>query len=288
MELSEMVSEARSILHELEDGADELTAKFGTESSDRDCASLWALWNACRIYDDDVVALCSAGRYWSALAILRALIDGTAKFSYLLSSLDRKERERRFSCFCEYEREKDVGSIEQPAKKLVEDGEYGDGDRAEFAKGHLIKQIDAEKTPCGLGKRNRDASNELSYKSITGKIAEEFPIWKMFKTHMDDRRARANGFSHLNYLACEDIVRTELGKIENPAQDVEACMAIHLTEVCVLKRIRSEALLHAVGISDRRYCEIMKRHKHFWSACTALADDKVDQVVAKSAMEDDK
>ena len=40
MELSEMVSEARSILHELEDGADELTAKFGTESSDRDCASV--------------------------------------------------------------------------------------------------------------------------------------------------------------------------------------------------------------------------------------------------------
>lgn len=285
MKLSELVTETRNLLMELEDGVDELF-KFGAkELSDRDYANLWALWNSCRIYEDDIVALCYSNRYWSVIVLLRSLFDGTAKFAYLLSSLDKRERERRFDCYCEYAREKDMGSIEQSSVRMLKDGEYGTGERAAFVKNHMIRQIESEKTPSGCGARNRLASDELSYKKITNKLAEEFSVWKMFQAHIDNLRARANGFSHLNSLACEDIMRTELSRIKNSCQDFEAIMSPHLTEVCVLKRIRSEAMLRAFGKSDTRYCEIMRRHKFFWRCCSQLADEKVENMLARSYME---
>ena len=279
MELSELVGEARSILVVLEDGVDALIRKFANELSDRDFTNLWALWNACRIYDDDVVALCGAGRYWSVIVLLRALVDGTAKFSYLLSSSDRKERERRFSCFCEYAREKDMGSLEQSSSRMLFDGEYGTGTRKQFVKNTIIKQIETEKSQSGSSNRNRTAANELEYRKITGKLEAEFPVWKMFKAQIDNQRARANGYSHLNSLACEDIARTTLRYIKNPWQDIEARMSTHLVDVCVLKRIRCEALLHANGKSDTRFCEVIKRHKCFCDSCVKSADDKVAEMM---------
>lgn len=279
MNLSELTAETRSILVELEDGVDELMKSFANESSDRDYANLWALWNACRIYDDDVVALCDAGRYWGVIVLLRALLDGTAKFSYLLASSDRKERDRRFTCFCEYAREKDVGSLEQSSYRMLLDGEYGTGTREQFVKNTIIRQIETEKTLSGSGDRNRAAANELEYRKITEKLEAEFPVWKMFKAHIDNQRARANGYSHLNSLACEDIARTTLRYIKNPWQDIEARMSTHLVDVCVLKRIRCEALLHANEKSDTRFCEVIKRHKCFCDSCVKFADDKVAEMM---------
>lgn len=282
MKLKEMVAETQSILLELDSEASELFCVAEKKLSDRDYSAIRSIWQACRIIDDDIVALSSAGRYWSGTILLRSIFDGTAKLSFLLSSKDISERDRRFDCYCEYSREKDIASLEQSSVHLLNDGEYGRGVREEYVRDTIIRQINEEKTQPGHGERNRTVANELTYKRITAKLLEEFPVWKFFKENVDNRYARANGYSHLNSWACEDIARTILNEVHKQSsdQDLEAKMSIHLVDVCVLKRVRCEAMLHAFGTSDERFCSVMKRHKQFLDFSVSLANSKVAEIMS--------
>lgn len=73
MKLKEMVAETQSILLELDSEASELFCVAEKKLSDRDYSAIRSIWQACRIIDDDIVALSSAGRYWSGTILLRSI-----------------------------------------------------------------------------------------------------------------------------------------------------------------------------------------------------------------------
>ncbi len=225
---------------------------------------LYAIDYYCKDVAASIGVLLRQRQFGCVHILLRTLINASAKFCYLMHK-DEETRNCRLRKYIELATKKDFASMEQPVRNLFKNGAYGTGEKLVFAKQEFLIPTMERKTKEGEGHEVKAATNDLDYWFLTKALSDEFWYWKEIGHSVDFDYAAANKHVHVNYTACEEIMRRYAriasgthGELEDTASGTHM-----LFEACVMARARSERIFDAMGGNPSEMRKILCKEHPF-------------------------
>ena len=204
-------------------------------------ASVGALYWCCGNTSQSICELAKLRQIWDMQILLRAVVNATAKFCYLLTP-DEAKRASRIKEYVDLATKGDHASMEQPLNEMFKIGAYGFGERLDFATREFKQKNDLLKTPDGEGWIVKDARNHLDYWNMSRVLKDEYWYWKEMYASFDFEYASANKIVHLNYTGCGEAMRRiyEMQTGAYSIDDDDATISRMLLSLCALYRARCE------------------------------------------------
>ena len=124
--MKEFIKSARQLISDYADAASPQLAQCGDFlQSHKRAQTATKLYVSSAMTTDSIIILIEHGLIWDAISLFRSLLEGTARFCYLLSTTTEEEEIKRFHEYEEVLSGKSMMSLEQPVAKMK--------------KGHLYK-----------------------------------------------------------------------------------------------------------------------------------------------------
>lgn len=206
------------------------------------------LHHCCSESSQSAITLIKSGNsIFDAIVLLRKIIDGTAKFCYLLSPKDREEKLARAERYNSVAK-KDYRSFEQPVRQLFKEWLNSKDSNAQKFASDLIVDIQ-ERGASDFGVDiSRAAAEEFSYRKLSHKLSCENVFWHSIVKELDLAYALSNPFVHMNAMSAS-VVFDYIFKQEDDAHraSIHAMACDFLRIICELAQVRVLTLAECFG-----------------------------------------
>lgn len=268
MKSSELISEALKLIGRFEVINEPALSKLEKElPEDLYCTCAAINW-CCGSTTRSTFGLLESSSVWDATILLRTVINATAKFCYLLCGQSEKDRADRLEEYVSSATVKEYGSMYPRICAMMKQGLFGSN--AKFVSEKILEPLTAEKlgqfTPIEKKKSVDDAYAHLQYLDLSAKLESELPYWRQVRVAIDFDYSAANTFVHLNHIGTATIIKWLALSSEEKENSTEAQIAHVAFMLCVLQRVRSEAIFKLSQIDPNEMRKIMAEGSLFIKA----------------------
>lgn len=217
---------------------------------------------------DSIFLLLGANRPWDASILLRSVIEGSAKFCYMLTAPSLEEEERRLNEFMYVLSKKELGSLEQPVARLLH-GVCGRGD-IRTCVGELKRIIDEQKVQSGESRQLAEISKKWKFWEVARVLRKECWIWSRMGDLWEYRYAMSNDLVHKTDSGCGEMVERADRNPEYRDVSDKAHDASLLLDACMLWYLRYSVLAKRVNGTEIRLDEVFMAHKPLFDTISEM------------------
>ena len=216
---------------------------------------------------DSIIILIEHGLIWDAISLFRSLLEGTARFCYLLSTTTEEEEIKRFHEYEEVLSGKSMMSLEQPVAKMK--------------KGHLYKhdktdayldriEVNVKEIAQEISGEAAEVKRKWNFFNLSHALRTECPEWAVMADQWELRYATANFAIHKDgVIVGADI--THWTKEPSPDNPLVKVWAPSLLSFCVgLVRDRLVVLMRKFDLDCSVLRDVMKRNLDFAKLATDM------------------
>lgn len=217
---------------------------------------------------DSIFLLLGANRPWDASILLRSVIEGSAKFCYMLTAPSLEEEERRMNEYMYVLSKKELGSLEQPVARFLH-GACGRGN-ARARVEELKRVIDEGKVQSGESRPLAEINQKWKFWEVARVLRKECGIWSRMGDLWEYRYAMSNDLVHKTDSGCGEMVeRADRQPDYRDASD-KAHAASLLFDTCMLWYLRYSVLAERINGTELRLDEVFFAHKPLFDAIAEL------------------
>ena len=216
---------------------------------------------------DSIIILIEHGLIWDAISLFRSLLEGTARFCYLLSTTTEEEEIKRFHEYEEVLSGKSMMSLEQPVAKMKK-GHLYKHDKTDAYLDRIevnVKEIDQE-----ISGEAAEVKRKWNFFNLSHALRTECPEWAVMADQWELRYATANFAIHKDgVIVGADI--THWTKEPSPDNPLVKVWAPSLLSFCVgLVRDRLVVLMRKFDLDCSVLRDVMKRNLDFAKLATDM------------------
>lgn len=224
---------------------------------------------------DSIIILIEHGLIWDAISLFRSLLEGTARFCYLLSTTTEEEEIKRFHEYEEVLSGKSMMSLEQPVAKMKKGHLYKHDktdaylDRIEVNVKEIAQEISAEAA---------EVKRKWSFFNLSQALRSGCPEWAAMADQWELRYATANFAIHKDgVIVGADI--THWTREPSPDNPLVKVWAPSLLSFCVgLVRDRLVVLMRKFDLDCSGLIDVMKRNNDFAELATQMELEAREQL----------
>ncbi len=266
--VKDLIKSARQLISDYADAASpQLSQCAGFLQSNKRAQTATKLYMSSAMTTDSIIILIEHGLIWDAISLFRSLLEGAARFFYLLSAPTEVEEIKRFHEFEEVLSDKAMMSLEQPVGKMK--------------KGHLYKHdktdayldridVNVKKVAQEISKEAVEVKGKWRFGNLSPALRSECPEWAVMADQWDLRYATANFAIHKDgVIVGPDI--THWMKAPSPDNPLVRVWAPSLLSFCVgLVRDRLVVLMRKFDLDCSVLRDVMKRNLDFAKLATDM------------------
>ena len=266
-EMKEFIKTARQLISDYADAASpQLSQCAGFLQSNTRAQTATKLYMSSAMTTDSIIILIEHGLIWDAISLFRLLLEGSARFCYLLSTTTEEEEIKRFHEFEEVLSDKSMMSLGQRVANMKKGHLYKHDktdaylDRIEVNVKEIAQEISAEAA---------EVKRKWSFLNLSAALRSECPEWAVMADQWELRYATANFAIHKDgVIVGADI--THWTREPSPDNPLVKVWAPSLLSFCVgLVRDRLVVLMRKFDLDCSVLRDVMKRNLDF----TKLATD---------------
>ncbi len=267
-EIKELLKSARQLISDYADASSrQLSQCAGFLQSNKRAQTATKLYISSAMTTDSIIILIEHGLIWDAISLFRSLLEGTARFCYLLSTTTEEEEIKRFHEYEEVLSGKSMMSLEQPVAKMK--------------KGHLYKhdktdayldriEVNVKEIAQEISGEAAEVKRKWNFFNLSHALRTECPEWAVMADQWELRYATANFAIHKDgVIVGADI--THWTKEPSPDNPLVKVWAPSLLSFCVgLVRDRLVVLMRKFDLDCSVLRDVMKRNLDFAKLATDM------------------
>ena len=237
-----------------------------------------AMMMSINLTSDSLLILVEKGRVWDATILLRSVIEGTAKFCYLLTAPSLDEEENRIREFREIFPKKEMGALEQCVTAMKRSGFYhGDSDEGDVSVDPLHKVIHEIKTQEGESLKNREINVKWKFQNLSKALRNECPVWSGLADLWEYRYSMSNALVHKTDSGCGEIAeRADRNSDYRRISDLAHASSLLLGN-CMLFYTRFSVLSNRIAGNDKTLAGVIVRNR-----CLFEAAENIEQMFVEA------
>ena len=267
-EINELIMSARQLISDYSDVSYPQLAQHGFFlQTNKRAQTATKLYVSSAMTTDSIIILIEHGLIWDAISLFRSLLEGSARFFYLLSTPTEEEEIKRFYEFEEVLSDKSMMSLEQRV--------------ANFKKGHLYKHDKADAYLDRIDESVKEIAHEISgeaaevkrkwnFFNLSHALRSECPEWANMADQWEFRYATSNFAIHKDGLIVGPGITHWM---QEPSTDnlLVRLWAPSLLSFCVLLvRDRLTMLMQKFDLDCRVLLDVMQRNRDFADLATQV------------------
>ncbi len=267
-DIKDLIKSARQLISDYSKVASpQLAQCAGFLQSNKRAQTATKLYMSSAMTTDSIIILIEHGLIWDAISLFRSLLEGSARFCYLLSTTTEEEEIKRFHEFEEVLSDKSMMSLEQRV--------------ANMKKGHLYKhdktdayldriEVNVKEIAQEISAAAAEVKRKWSFFNLSAALRSECPEWAVMADQWELRYATANFAIHKDgVLVGPDITHwMQESSSDNPLVRV---WAPSLLSFCVgLVRDRLVVLMRKFDLDCSVLRDVMKRNLDFAKLATDM------------------
>ena len=267
-EIKDLVKSARQLISDYAEVSYPQLAQCGEFlQSHKRAQTATKLYVSSAMTTDSIIILIEHGLIWDAISLFRSLLEGSARFFYLLSTPTEEEEIKRFYEFEEVLPEKSMMSLEQPVAKMK--------------KGHLYKHdktdtyldridVNVKEIVQGISDEAAKVKGRWGFLNLSHVLRSECPEWAVMADQWEFRYATSNFAIHKDGLIVGPDI-THWMKEPSPDNPLVRVWAPSLLSFCVLLvRDRLTMLMRKFNLDCEVLTDVMKRNLDFAKLATDM------------------
>ncbi len=267
-EMKEFIKSARQLISDYADAASsQLSQCAGFLQSNKRAQTATKLYISSAMTTDSIIILIEHGLIWDAISLFRSLLEGSARFFYLLSTPTEEEEIKRFYEFEEVLSDKSMMSLEQRV--------------ANMKKGHLYKHdktdtyldridVNVKEIAQGISNEAAEVKRKWNFFNLSHVLRSECPEWANMADQWEFRYATSNFAIHKDGLIVGPNI-THWMKEPSPDNPLVRVWAPSLLSFCVgLVRDRLVVLMRKFDLDCGVLHDVMKRNLDFAKLATDM------------------
>lgn len=266
--MKEFIKSARQLISDYADAASPQLAQCGDFlQSHKRAQTATKLYVSSAMTTDSIIILIEHGLIWDAISLFRSLLEGSARYFYLLSTTTEEEEIKRFHEFEEVLSDKSMMSLEQRV--------------ANMKKGHLYKhdktdayldrlEVNVKEIAQEISDEAAEVKRKWSFFNLSAALRSECPEWAVMADQWELRYATANFAIHKDgVIVGADI--THWTREPSPDNPLVKVWAPSLLSFCVgLVRDRLVVLMRKFDLDRSVLIDVMKRNHDFAKLTTDM------------------
>ena len=266
--MKEFIKLARQLISDYADAASpQLAQCAGFLQSNKRAQTATKLYMSSAMTTDSIIILIEHGLIWDAISLFRSLLEGSARFCYLLSTTTEEEEIKRFHEFEEVLSDKSMMSLEQRVANMKNGHLYKHDktdaylDRIEGNVKEIAQEISADAA---------EVKGKWSFLNLSAALRSECPEWAVMADQWDLRYATSNFAIHKDgVIVGPDI--THWMQEPSPDNPLVRVWAPSLLCFCVgLVRDRLVVLMRKFDLDCGVLRDVMKRNLDFAKLATEM------------------
>ena len=227
---------------------------------------------------DSLLILVEKNRVWDATILLRSVIEGTAKFCYLLTAPSPDEEEARIEEFQEILPQKEMGALEQCVAAMKQSGFYhGSSVKGDVCIDPLAKVINETKTKEGEGSKNKEINKKWRFQELSKVLRNECHVWSGMADLWEYRYSMSNALVHKTDSGCGEISeRADRNPEYRRISDLAHASSLLLAN-CMLFYTRFSILSNRIAGKDKTLASVIARN-----ICLFEAAESVEQMFVEA------
>ena len=267
-DIKDLIKSARQLISDYADAASpQLSQCAGFLQSNKRAQTATKLYMSSAMTTNSIIILIEHGLIWDAISLSRSLLEGSARFCYLLSTTTEEEEIKRFHEFEEVLSDKSMMSLEQRVANMKKGHLYKHDktdaylDRIEVNVKEIAQEINAEAA---------EVKRKWSFFNLSAALRSECPEWAVMADQWEFRYATANFAIHKDgVIVGPDI--THWMKEPSPDNPLVRVWAPSLLCFCVgLVRDRLVVLMRKFDLDCGVLRDVMKRNLDFAKLATDM------------------
>ena len=267
-EIRELIKSARQLISDYADVSYPQLAQCGEFlQSDKRAQTATKLYVSSAMTTDSVIILIEHGLIWDAISLFRSLLEGSARFFYLLSTPTEEEEIKRFYEFEEVLSDKSMMSLEQRV--------------ANMKKGHLYKHdktdtyldridVNVKEIAQGISNEAAEVKRKWNFFNLSHVLRSECPEWANMADQWEFRYATSNFAIHKDGLIVGPNI-THWMKEPSPDNPLVRVWAPSLLSFCVgLVCDRLMVLMRKFDLDCEVLTDVMRRNLDFAKLATDM------------------
>lgn len=267
-DIKDLIKSARQLISDYSDVASpQLALCAGFLQSNKRAQTATKLYLSSAMTTDSIIILIEHGLIWDAISLFRSLLEGSARFLYLLSTTTEEEEIKRFHEFEEVLSDKSMMSLEQRV--------------ANMKKGHLYKhdktdayldriEVNVKEIAKEISDEAAEVKRKWNFLNLSQTLRSECPEWADMADQWELRYATSNFAIHKDgVIVGPDI--THWTREPSPDNPLVKVWAPSLLSFCVgLVRDRLVVLMRKFDLDCRVLRDVMKRNLDFAKLATDM------------------
>lgn len=267
-DIKDLIKSARQLISDYAEASSPQLSQCGDFlQSHKRAQTATKLYISSAMTTDSIIILIEHGLIWDAISLFRSLLEGTARFCYLLSTTTEEEETKRFHEYEEVLSGKSMMSLEQPVAKMK--------------KGHLYKhdktdayldriEVNVKEIAQEISGEAAEVKRKWDFFNLSHALRTECPEWAVMADQWELRYATANFAIHKDgVIVGADI--THWTKEPSPDNPLVKVWAPSLLSFCVgLVRDRLVVLMRKFDLDCSVLRDVMKRNLDFAKLATDM------------------
>lgn len=270
-EILEFIKSARQLMSDYVDASSpQLSQCAGFLQSSKRAQIAKKLYVSSAMTTDSIIILIEHGLIWDAISLFRSLLEGSARFCYLLSTTTEEEEIKCFHEFEEVLSYKSMMSLEQRVSNMK--------------KGHLYKhdktnayldriEANVKGIAHGISNEAAEIKKKWNFFNLSSVLRSECPEWAVMADQWEFRYATSNFAIHKDgVIVGPDI--THWMKETSPDNPLVRVWAPSLLSFCVgIVRDRLVALMRKFDLDCTVLRDMMKQNIDFANLATKMESE---------------
>ena len=214
---------------------------------------------------DSLLILVEKNRVWDATILLRSVIEGTAKFCYLLTAPSLDEEEARIEEFQEILPQKEMGALEQCVAAMKKSVFYCDNSlKGNVCFDSLANVINETKTKEGDSAKNKEINKKWRFQELSKVLRNECHVWSGLADLWEYRYSMSNALVHKTDSGCGEISeRADRNPEYRRISDIAHASSLLLAN-CMLFYTRFSILSNRITGKDVTIAGVITKNQRFF------------------------
>ena len=211
---------------------------------------------------DSLIILVEKDRVWDATILFRSIIEGTAKFCYLLTAPSVEDEQIRIKEFREILPKKEMGALEQCVAAMKRSGFFSDNSgKGDICIDPLQKVISETKTKAGESLKNQPVYAKWRFSTLSAVLRKECPEWSGLADLWEYRYSMSNALVHKTDSGCGEISeRADRDVNYRGISDLGHASSILLSN-CLLFYTRFSVLSNRIAGKEATIADVLVRNR---------------------------
>lgn len=267
-DIKDLIKSTRQLISDYADAASPQLSQCGDFlQSHKRAQTATKLYISSAMTTDSIIILIEHGLIWDAISLFRSLLEGSARYFYLLSTTTEEEEINRFHEFEEVLSDKSMMSLEQRV--------------ANMKKGHLYKhdktdayldriEVNVKEIAQEISGEAAEVKRKWNLFNLSHALRSECPEWAVMADQWKLRYATSNFAIHKDGVIVEPDI-THWMKEPSPDNPLVRVWAPSLLSFCVgLVRDRLMVLMRKFDLDSSVLIDVMERNRDFAKLATDM------------------